>query len=237
MAYQYGVPDSAVRYILLQRTEYFSSNIVSGVTQRLLPSLYSNLVQAEVKFRKNRIKDLYLRDMEQEYRSIKDALPESCRSILDVGCGVAGIDVFLNRHYAGNVESFYLLDKTQVESSVYYGYKEKGAFYNSLDVARQMLRENGIDDDKIHLLEATENNDIATAERFDLVCSLISWGFHYPVATYLERVHERLNDGGVLILDVRNGTTGLAELSDRFGGYDVVQETEKYIRARTTKAS
>ena len=50
----------------------------------------------------------------------------------------------------------------------------------------------------------------------DVVISIISWGFHYPVSTYLEDVHEALVPGGVAILDIRNGTDGVAALRRRF---------------------
>lgn len=37
----------------------------------------------------------------------------------------------------------------------------------------------------------------------DLVISLVSWGFHFPVSTYLDQVHDLLREGGRLILDLR----------------------------------
>ena len=150
--------------------------------------------------------------------------------ILDIGCGVAGIDVFLNEHYKNNSPDFYLLDKTEIEKKVFYGLKDKAAFYNSLPVAKKLLIENGVKEEKIHTQEVGEDNKIKFGKKFDLVISLISWGFHYPVSTYLDQVYEMLNSGGTLIIDVRNVAGAEDLLINKFGNGKVIYERKKEKR-------
>jgi len=238
MSNRYEIPNSATKYILFQRTGHqtFTKTLLYRGFRKLIPSFnYNCIVELEAKLRNKKVKWMYLIDMEREYSSIKKFLPDNCSRILDVGCGVAGIDLFLNQHYLNREIEFYLLDKTQIEENVYYMYEEKGAFYNSLGIAREILVNNGIDINKVHLIEATENNSIEIEKGVDLVISLISWGFHYPVSIYLEKVYDLLNGDGTLILDVRKNTDGLNLLSQRFGGYRVIIERGKYIRVCATK--
>ncbi len=231
------LPDHAIRYVLLQRTGYLAlpRSIVYRALSKLSPWELTNfVVPVEARFRKHCVKELFNEDIAREYESIRPALPEQCSAILDVGCGIGGIDVMLNRHYAESRPTFFLLDKTQVDS-VYYGFKSKGAFYNSLDVAKEVLIANGVAGEKIELVQATEHNRIEIEGPVDLVISLISWGFHYPVETYLDRVHELLRPGGHLILDVRKGTNGEATIRHKFASVREIEATQKYTRVLAVK--
>jgi SAM-dependent methyltransferase len=238
MTEKFRIPDMAVKYILYQRTEYIAlqKTLLFRALRKLVPSFnYNRMVVAEAMLRKSKIKDMYLDDMEKEYLSIKQYLPEKCTDILDIGCGVAGIDIFLNEHYRNREIDFYLLDKTQIDEGVYYLFEEKGSFYNSLSVAKELLTNKGVHADRVHLLEATENNEIILDGKVDLALSLISWGFHYPVSIYLKKVYELLNNDGRLILDVRKDTTGLELIAEIFGSYKVILEKRKLTRICATK--
>jgi hypothetical protein len=148
---------------------------------------------------------------------------------------VAGIDVFIQRHYAHQPVEFFLLDRSEVAQTVFYSFQSRGAFYNSLEVAREMLTMNGVPAERIHLLEATMENEIRVPRRIDLAISLLSWGFHYPIQTYLLRVHELLSEAGVLVLDVRKGSGGLEALGGVFPHVEIIQSTAKYDRVAARK--
>jgi len=230
---KYKAPTSAAKFILFQRTGYITltRGILFKVLRKILPFVtYNFTVKLEAIIRPKKIIDMYFSDMKREYESLQGFLPDNCSKILDIGCGIAGIDVYINEHYSSQSIEYYLLDKSEVEESVYYMFEDKGSFYNSLDLAKATLVNNGIYEDNVHLIEATENNDINIDENVDLVLSLISWGFHYPVNTYLDKVYDILNRKGVLILDVRKGTDGLDLITKKFGEYRKVLETDKYIR-------
>jgi SAM-dependent methyltransferase len=232
------IPDEAVKFIAFQRTEVlrFRKTFVYSMLKRIMPSsLYNFGVRLESRFSAERIKRYYASDIDREFASIREFLPSDCTSILDIGCGVAGIDALLYRHFADSRPDVFLLDKTQVEDSVFYGFKRTGAFYNSLETARTMLVNNGVPTDRVHLVEATPDNAINVETPVDLVVSLISWGFHYPVDTYLHRVHELMNDHARLILDVRKDTGGHEALTRTFGQIEVIADEAKYERLLCVK--
>lgn len=235
------VPDAAVPYILFQRTAYLRFPIapVYRLLNRLLPfptPLYNIVVAIEARLRPAAVKQLYAADMRAEYESIAAWLPQRCAAVLDIGCGVAGIDVLLQRHYADQPLDLYLLDKSEVARRVFYLFQPQGAFYNSLAVARDLLLANGIAASRVRLIEANQRNEIRMDAQIDLALSLISWGFHYPVSTYLARVHQLLRDDGLLILDVRKGTEGLEQLRRSFARVETICTTAKYDRVAARKA-
>ncbi|HEY0602581.1 MAG TPA: hypothetical protein VGD58_06705, partial [Herpetosiphonaceae bacterium] len=94
-----AVPDAAIPYILFQRTTYLRFPVapVYRFFNRTLPfetPLYNVVVAIESRLRRRQIKALYAEDMQREYQTFRQYLPERCNAGLDVGCGVAGIDVF-----------------------------------------------------------------------------------------------------------------------------------------------
>ncbi|MHC4638016.1 MAG: hypothetical protein ACYTBV_11015, partial [Planctomycetota bacterium] len=151
------IPDEAVKYILFQRTGYLflPRTLFCRALKKFTRGPSTNIiVRLESVFRKSRVKELFTDDMRSEYDSMSQWLGGSCEKILDIGCGVAGIDVFLYRHYNcdKNID-FYLLDKTSVDEKVYYFFEKHGSFYNSLSVAEDILHGNGISREKIHPIE------------------------------------------------------------------------------------
>jgi SAM-dependent methyltransferase len=236
------IPDAAIKYILYQRTAYLRlpaarlAHLFQRLSRgRVQAPIFNLAVAAESRWGRSRTRALYADDMRREYESLRPVLPAQCASVLDIGCGVAGIDVYIQEHYAGREIDFYLLDRTQVTGAVYYLFESRGSFYNSLDVAKAMLTANGIPAHRVHLLEASDAGDIPIGARPDVVLSLLSWGFHYPIATYLRRAHELVSDAGVVILDIRRGTGGIEALRQVFPVVEVFQATDKYDRVAAWK--
>ena len=232
------ISNEAVIYIMFQRTSYsrLTNSFIYRVFNKIFPfSFYNNLVKYEANTNPSRIKALYENDMRKEYLSIVKYLPKSCSTILDIGCGLAGIDIFFHRHYQDKSPVFYLLDKTYTEGNVYYGFKSKGAFYNSLKMAQTMLINNGLSIKNIHTLEANKNNDINIDCKIDLVISLISWGYHYPVEIYLNRVYDLLKNSGLIIMDIRKKTNGIESLKKKFKKVFIIMEKETYQRVLVIK--
>ena len=234
----YHIPNEAAPYILFQRTEYLTltTSLLFRGLGKLFPSFdYNRRVQLEAKLRSRAIGRSYLSGVQDEYERIKDHLPNRAARILDIGCGMAGIDLFLSDHYGQTDTDIYLLDKTSVDEQVYYLYERKGSFYNSLKIARDVLVGNGVPPERVHAIEATDDNQIRIENSADLVLSLISWGYHYPVSTYLDRVDELLAPNGVLILDVRKETDGRTMIEERFDDCVVIFEDEKCERLRARR--
>jgi SAM-dependent methyltransferase len=204
------IPEAAVANLLLQRTQYIQPLKQAQGNQGQLLGM------------------MYFREMMQEFNQIRPALPAECRSVMDIGCGLGGIDVLIDRHYGGR-PTFSMVDKDGSSPRIYHGFEAEGAFYNELSATREFLAMNGVDGSRVRTFDV---NAGAFPEEtgFDVVLSLLSWGFHYPVATYAEAVRSRLSPSGVLVLDVRLGTGGEEALSRLFGRIDVLQATPKYAR-------
>lgn len=236
------IHDHLVPFILFQRTEYLfvqNSTFLNSLLIRIPFLSYNTYVGLEARFRRGSVKRKFSDDMEREYGRIKSYLPERVTHILDIGSGIAGVDALIDRHYARQEPrpQFHLLDKTQVAERVYYGFEEKAAFYNSLEGARLFLESNGVDPSRIHTAEVGDANRIPFGKvQFDLIVSLISWGFHYPIAAYLDEAYARLAPGGTLIIDVRRGSNGEAELRERFSSAEMICAARKYDRFVARKA-
>ncbi len=198
----------AIKFILLQRTQ-----LKEGVTAEEIEA-----------------------DFRRDFDTYKDFLPDFTDdheqiNVVDIGSGIGIQNILLQEAYSGIV-NITMIDKTQTEDNIWYGFKDEGAFYNSLDLSVDTLLANGV-----HSLAqfATDDNEILLAdESVDLVTSLISWGFHYPIETYLNEAIRVMKPGATLILDVRKGTGGIAALTkvgaEVFTRLKVIKDFEKYQR-------
>jgi SAM-dependent methyltransferase len=131
-----------------------------------------------------------------------------------IGCGIAAIDARLLQVYPA--AEFWLLDRSGLD--VRYGREAEHAFYSNMRAAYRMMGRHGALAEQVHLLDAGDDYSIA-AERIDVALSLFSWGWHYPLDTYMAAVAEAVRPGGTLIADVRNweGKEALLEYFDIIG--------------------
>jgi len=169
--------------------------------------------------------DQFSADLWGEYETFRTQLPARAQGILDIGCGVGGIDIMLFAHYGRPRDlQFHMLDKTSLTPKVYYGFEKHGAYYNSLAITRALLERNGIPAASIHLLEAPEDGRLKLDPPMDLIISLLSWGYHYPIDTYLDAACALLAPDGRLIVDVREKTNGEELLKTRFSRVERIWE-------------
>ena len=225
----FRIPQNSEKYITLQRTAYRSS--LGKLFDKLkLGKFYNNNLSSIVeRFRRRKIRKKYYQHIEKDYRDIKDFLPGESQSILDIGSGMAGIDVFLYKHYAESNPEIYLLDKQGKSNDIYYDLRSDAAYYNSFRLANQLLKLNGVPKKKVHTINITEKK-FPHENNFDLVISLLAWGFHFPVSVYLEDAYSALSQNGKLIIDVRKESSGKQELNKKFNNVQVAADYEKYLR-------
>jgi 2-polyprenyl-3-methyl-5-hydroxy-6-metoxy-1,4-benzoquinol methylase len=74
---------------------------------------------------KSNFEKRYFKEINYHWETIKEKC-QSINSVLDIGCGIGGIDYFIAKNNTNC--QINLLDKTKIENEVYYGFKEKGAF-------------------------------------------------------------------------------------------------------------
>jgi SAM-dependent methyltransferase len=235
----YELADDASPYILLQRidTQRWNPSNFLPEHKRPFDGLYHNfLMELESSVRHDAIVEQYLEQMETEYRELQPYLPDDVSSILDIGCGMAGIDLYLWEHYRDQSPDVTLFDKSEVSEDLYYRFYDNAAFYNSLDTARENLEMNGVPEDKINTVEATPEN-LREMGEVDFCLSLYSWGFHYPVDTYVDEITEVLSPDGRVVLDLRKETgevtkhtDGYQACEEAFDTLEVIKDEHKYRR-------
>ncbi|MCQ9378579.1 hypothetical protein [Methyloversatilis sp. XJ19-49] len=163
------------------------------------------------------------------FTAIKSCLPATCRSILDIGCGIGLIDLLLYRCCGAEKPVIYLFDKSVDLSSIQTaptGFNQTYVFTASLEVTAEFLALNGVAPGDLRLCEVG-NWSIAACRPVDFVFSRKSWGFHYPVSEYVDDVADSLSDDGVVVTDVRLGQGGERLLLERFTDVRPLQEAAK----------
>ena len=61
----------------------------------------------------------------RQYEDLKPYLPTSPKRVLDIGAGIGGVDVYLHNHYNDPEIEFWLLERSGMSKSVFYGLTEK----------------------------------------------------------------------------------------------------------------
>jgi SAM-dependent methyltransferase len=219
----------AVHGLLLQRTHY--RGWLSGVFQKAgRGGLYERHLMRYVEpLRTWRIAALLERELRDDLSSMASYLPLSPSRVLDIGCGLGGIDVFLDRLYRDSPPEFWLLDRFRMDTDVHYGFADDAAAYAQREETYAFVTANGISRERVHLIDA-DADGWPSGTHFDLVVSLISWGFHYPVETYVRQVAASVADDGVVVLDVRKETDGCQVLQHWFKEAHTIAETRKRTR-------
>ena len=151
--------------------------------------------------------------IEKDFNMIEEYLPTHCDRSLDIGCGLGLINILLYKKYKST--NIYLLDKTELNVEEISGIHKNYKFYNSMQAAKETITLNGIEENKLNLYETTDYKDLFNI-KFDVIFSLLSCGWHYPVSTYIDLLSNSLSDDGVLILDLRHNTDQLDILTSHF---------------------
>jgi len=168
----------------------------------------------------------FINVMQKEFDEITPFLPTECKNIMDIGCGIAAIDIFLSRHYDN--PKLHLLDQDKTDNNIHYGYKANGSFYNSFDACATFLKSNEITN--FEFFKAEKAKDIPALPKQDIIISLLSCGYHYPVDFYLSKMYELLSEKGVLILDIREHTPQLETLKTTFPDISIIRVENKAYR-------
>ena len=138
------------------------------------------------------------------------------RRIVDVGCGFGLYNVHVSRHFAGEPFIVYFDnhrkapesangDKGRKTVSGWHNSADKMSFYNNdPSCTREIAEGNGVPHAKIEQLIAVDANLRALSGSVDLIYSHMSWGYHYPVSTYVAAAFMALGPGGTLLLTVRD---------------------------------
>jgi SAM-dependent methyltransferase len=134
--------------------------------------------------------------------------------ILDIGCGVAVIDLLLSKYLPNS--KFYLLDKDGFNFSTGIYYDKNYPKYHSWEPVIDAINTSALDTNRFIMMSP----DDPWPEQLDVITSYFSYCWHYPKETYWDRILYSLKIGGKLILDVRH-------IKDR----DVIEEISTNMKS------
>lgn len=207
------------KLILLQRNELLSEK-QKILRKRFGRFLFTNFF---VHFFQNQKLNETVQDLfEKEYETIKNFLPLNASNILDIGCGLAILDIFLAQRYGK--PNLFLIDKNKVDLKIKYGFSKKSESYNNLNETKKILLANNILDEQIFLKNAEERIDIN--KKMDLVLSIKSMAFHYPLENYLNLLKMVCTKNTEFIFDISTERYQLDSLSEYFEKIDVIYEED-----------
>ena len=210
------------KLLLLQRNELLSKK------QNWLRKRFGRLIFTNIFVNYFQIQDIEKRTEElfrREIEAIKDYLPKNVENIMDIGCGLGIINIYLNQIY-NNQPNFFLLDKNRIDKEIKYGFSSEYESYNDLNQTKNLLLNNNIN--SLHTIDVEK--DIKIENKIDLVISLKSMGYHYPIDQYLKLFRTCCNDNTCFIFDVSEGYYNASLLKKYFDVVDIIYE-EKSIHS------
>lgn len=150
-------------------------------------------------------------------QAIRPFLPKSPKSILDIGCGLGVISLFL---FKSTKCKMYMLDSESDETVSVTGFHKDGYIFTAkMAACAQFLQKNGISKDRIELIDIAK--DPFPEAEMDVIISKRSWGFHYPLSEYLEKCRGVLSDSGCIVVDVRKNALNEDTLNSYAKYFDI----------------
>jgi hypothetical protein len=159
-----------------------------------------------------------------EYQRLRPYLPETIASVLGVGCGDGGMSMLLGvRH---GTREFHLLEGDEDSlGAKRTGYRQTTTPWRSPKKAIECIRQN-VPDATIKTYTPSD----PWPPYVDLIMSQWSWGFHYPLETYLDRA-AKIQAPLMLDLRRRNAKKAIRALqSAGYTSYVVIWTTIKAFR-------
>ena len=126
------------KLILLQRNELLSNR------QKILRRRFGRFIFTNIfvnYFQKKNLEELTENLFKNELKTFEYYLPKKITNVLDIGCGLGIIHVYLNQLYQNNL-NFYMLDKDKIDRTIKYGFSENYESYNDLNETNKQNKTN-----------------------------------------------------------------------------------------------
>jgi hypothetical protein len=137
------------------------------------------------------------------------------KTVLDVGCGLGRMSVFLNAQLEDPGIRFILADTTRISRSEgpIAGWNPGDDFYNDLALTARFAEMNGLRNfETFDLLR----DDWARLPKVDLIMSFLAVGFHFPIENTMPKLLAVASGGCTMIFGVRKGLYGQWSFRSRF---------------------
>ncbi len=235
---QLGLTEESVQMLLMQRADLRVK--VDLTISRLLLKIFPEKPVRKFIFKtvlplyyKVGLKPLirrYMSSCEIDFQNLKPHLDINkleCK-ILDIGAGFSGISVFLF-HFLGKKTKFCLLDRDSVTADWKIGYHHDAnsfSSYNSFPLVKIFLKASGLHHNNVKTIDINKQPFPENA-KFDIVISLLSMGYHYPIDVYADGIRKTTNKGAKIFLDLRDGYYNLAEVENVLNAKATLIKTSK----------
>ena len=206
------------KLLLLQRNELLT-NTQKWFRKKFGRFVFTNILvnHFQDKYLEKNTEILFLKEIE----TFKNYLPNKLENIMDIGCGLGIINVYLNQIFK-NQPSFFLLDKNRIDKKIQYGFSANYESYNDLNETKKILLNNDLNNNQINLIDLEKDNKIE--KEIDLVISLKSMGYHYPFELYLKLFNKCCNNNTIFIFDLSEVYFNQNELQKYFHKIQIIYE-------------
>jgi len=142
------------------------------------------------------LKSDYRQEKQKQFEVIDQYLNFEPKNILDIGCGIAYESIAFNKKYNTKIT---LLDSNETDGRKSgWGNKDSFKFYTNLETLDKYFQSVHLKNYSLHDIKKYESN-----EKFDIICSYLSCGFHYPIDTYLDLISKHMHKNTRLIFSLR----------------------------------
>jgi len=149
-------------------------------------------------------KEQYTKLSEIEYEVISQYIDPYPKRILELGCGLGRMSIFLNKKHPSN-SKYHLADMSCITptptKSSRYGW-DPGTWYNDLELTKEFCEINGLVNFEIIDLAT---GSITLLRDIDFIFSVMSVGFHYPIEQYMDILKLVAKPDALIIFGVRKG--------------------------------
>lgn len=206
------------KLLLLQRNELLSKKQFL-LRKKLGRYLFTNYIVNF--FQIKNLEEKTFKLFEKEFLEIKNYLPTKASNIMDIGCGLGIFNIFLNKYY--NFPKFFLLDKNKIDKKIKYGHFKIYESYNFLKSTKNILLKNGINNKKLKLFDV-EKKIFIKPNSIDLVISLKSMGYHYPIDTYFNLLKKVSKKNTIYIFDISKKNQTIKKLKEIFKRVKIISK-------------
>ena len=184
------LPKKAARLIVLQRIE-LAGNILKKIRKLFGRYFFSNFI---TKYFLNSVKigNEYYKIMHNEFLTIKKFISDDDNLFLSIGAGVGGLEAIINQNLPE--KNYFFIEKNYISKKVKYGWtgQSKSEAYNSLDIQKEFLLANKMNDQQINIIDFDKDN--LPMKKFDVITSFFSLDYHYDFhlySDYLKKVSKK----------------------------------------------
>ena len=206
------------KLLLLQRNELLTQKQIL-IRKRFGRFLFTNFFINY--FQNKKIEEVTEELFLNELETFKAFLPDSAENVMDIGCGLGIINIYLNKFF-NKKSNFFLLDKSRIDKKINYGFSSNYESYNDLNETKNILLENEVDSGSIYLFDVEKKFQIN--KKMNLVISLKSMGYHYPINTYIELFRNCCTKDTVFIYDIGDNQYDENYLKTIFDNVKIIYE-------------